>query len=79
MVRTKLSKVAAIIYKTSYLIHHDGMYILYGSLFPPNINYCREILGNTYVTNIRCNYGTAEKSISSSLLHKTFGIFQHPL
>ena len=53
MVRTKLSKVTAIIYKASCLINHDGMYMLYCYLFLSYINYCSEIWGNTYVTNSR--------------------------
>ena len=55
MVKTKtLSKVAEIIYKASCLINLDGMYILYCSLLLPYINYCSEMWGNAYVTNIKC-------------------------
>ena len=55
MVETKtLSKVAAIIYKVSCLINLDGMYILYCSLLLPHINYCSEMWGKAYVTNIKC-------------------------
>ena len=38
-----------ILYKCSQLVH---MYILYCSIFLPYINYCSEIWGNTYPTNI---------------------------
>ena len=51
-VRSKLSKVAAIIYRASCLINQDGIYMLYCSLFLPYINYCSEIWGNTYCTKI---------------------------
>ena len=53
-VRSKLSKVAAIIYRASCLINQDGIYLLYCSLFLPYINYCSEIWGNTYCTNVVC-------------------------
>ena len=53
-VRSKLSKVAAIIYRASCLINQDGIYMLYCSLFLPYINYCSEIWGNTYATNVEC-------------------------
>ena len=53
-VRSKLSKVAAIIYRASCLINKDGIYMLYCSLFLPYINYCSEIWGNTYATNVEC-------------------------
>ena len=53
-VRSKLSKVAAIIYRASCLINQDGIYMLYCSLFLPYINYCSEIWGNTYCTNVEC-------------------------
>ena len=50
---TQLSKVAAIIYKASFVINFDGMYIMYCFLFLSYTSYCSEIWGNTYVTNIR--------------------------
>ena len=53
-VRSKLSKVAAIIYRASCIINQDGIYMLYCSLFLPYINYCSEIWGNTYATNVEC-------------------------
>ena len=53
-VRSKLSRVAAIIYRASCLINQDGIYMLYCSLFLPYINYCSEIWGNTYCTNVEC-------------------------
>ena len=51
---SKLSKVASIIYRGSCLINQDGIYMLYCSLFWPYINYCSEIWGNTYATNVEC-------------------------
>ena len=45
-VRSKLSKVAAIIYRASCLINQGAIYMLYCSLFLPYINYCSEIWGN---------------------------------
>ena len=40
---TQLSKVAAIIYKASFVINFDGMYIMYCFLFLPYTSYCSEI------------------------------------
>ena len=53
-VRSKLSKICAIMYRASFLINKCGMHILYFSLFMPDIMYCAEVWGNTYVTNIQC-------------------------
>ena len=51
-VKSKLSKSTAILYKCSQLVDLQSMYILYCSMFLPYINYCSEIWGNTYPTNI---------------------------
>ena len=53
-VRSKLSKVAEIIYRANCIINQDGIYMLYCSLFLPYINYCSEIWGNAYATNVEC-------------------------
>ena len=54
MVKSKLSKVASVIYKVSHCIDHSSMRIPYCSLFLPHLMYYCEIWGNTYVTNIQC-------------------------
>ena len=54
MVKSKLSKVASVIYKVSHCIDHSSMRILYCSLFLPHLMYFCEIWGNTYVTNTQC-------------------------
>ncbi|KAK2192589.1 hypothetical protein NP493_26g03050 [Ridgeia piscesae] len=54
MVKSKLSKVASVIYEVSHCIDHSSTPILYCSLFLPHLMYCCEIWGNTYVTNIQC-------------------------
>ena len=51
-IKCKLSKTTAILYKCSQLIDPQSMRILYCSVFLPYINYCSEIWGNTYLTNI---------------------------
>ena len=53
MVKSKLSKVASVIYKVSHCVDHSSMRPLYFSLFLPHLMYCSEIWGNTYVTNIQ--------------------------
>ena len=54
MVKSKLSKVASVIYKVSHCIDCSSMRTLYCSLFLPHLMYCCEIWGNTHVTNIQC-------------------------
>ncbi|KAK2182921.1 hypothetical protein NP493_332g01024 [Ridgeia piscesae] len=57
MVKSKLSKVASVIYKVSHCNDHSSMHTwgtLYCSLFLPHLMYCCEIWGNMYVTNIQC-------------------------
>ena len=51
-IKCKLAKSTAILYKCSQLIDYQSMRILYCSVFLPYINYCSEIWGNTYPTNI---------------------------
>ncbi len=70
-VRSKLSKVAAIIYRASCLINKDGIYMLYCSLFLPYLYYYRRracvcvCLQNW--TNF-CPYGLNSTPISTYIL-----------
>ena len=43
MVKSKLSKVASVIYKVSHCIDRSSMRTLYCSLFLPHLMYCCEI------------------------------------
>ena len=52
MIRTKISKTTAIIYKASHVLTERALYILYCSLALPYMTYCAEIWGNTYRTNV---------------------------
>ena len=54
MIKSKLSKSCAIVYRASFVIDKCGMLILYHSLFLPYITYCIEAWGNTYATNLNC-------------------------
>ena len=54
MIKSKLSKSCAIMYRASFVIYKCGMLILYHSLFLPYIMYCIEVWGNTYGTNLNC-------------------------
>ena len=60
LVKSKLSKTLCIMYKASKLIHYEGMFTLYCSLFLPYLTYCCEIWGNTYTTNVNCLCDTKE-------------------
>ena len=53
LVKSKLSKSCAIMYRPSFLIDRRGLHILYYSLFLPYIMYCAEVWGNTYATNVQ--------------------------
>ena len=52
-ISTKLSKTIAIVFKSKMVLDKNSLRTLYCSLFLPYINYCSEIWGNTYKTNLR--------------------------
>ena len=52
-ISTKLSKTIAIMFKSKMVLDKNSLRTLYCSLFLPYINYCSEIWGNTYKTNLR--------------------------
>ena len=62
-VKSKLSSVLSIMYKSSKLIDTTGMYTLYCSLFHPYLSYCNEIWGNTYTSNVKCLFTLQNKAI----------------
>ena len=62
-VKSKLSSVLSIMYKSSKLINTSGMYTLYCSLFHPYLSYCNEIWGNTYPSNVKCLFSLQKKAI----------------
>ena len=62
-VKSKLSSVLSIIYKSSKLINTAGMYTLYCSLFHPYLSYCNEIWGNAYPSNVKCLFTLQNKTI----------------
>ena len=51
LVRSKLAKTVAILYRVRYLLNRSALFILYCSLFLPYLTYCAEIWGNTYKSN----------------------------
>lgn len=50
-IKTKISKLIAILYKTNYLLNQRSLYTLYCSFIMPYITYCLEVWGKTYKTN----------------------------
>ena len=54
LVKSKLSRSCAIMYRASFVIDRRGMHVLYYSLFLPYIMYCAEIWGNSYSTSSKC-------------------------
>ena len=52
MIKSKLSKTIAFIYRAKYLLDKYSLFILYCSLFPLYISYCCEVWGNTYINGV---------------------------
>ena len=52
LICSKLSKSIGVIYKASRLLNTPALYTLYCTLFLPFLNYCAEVWGNTYKSNI---------------------------
>ena len=63
LLKSKLSKCCAVMYKTSFLIDRRGMRIIYYSLCSPYIMYCAEIWGNTYAANLICLFLLQKKIV----------------
>ena len=51
-VKSKLAKTMSIIYKTTFFLKASALITLYSLLFFSYIDYCSEIWGNTYRTNL---------------------------
>ena len=51
--RAKLARSVAILGKTRLILNQNTLYILYCSLVLPYLNYCLEIWGNTYKSNLQ--------------------------
>ena len=52
LVKRKMSKTTAIIYRSREILNQNSLYLLYCSLIIPYMTYCVEIWGNTYRTNL---------------------------
>ena len=52
-VKNKIAKSLAIMYKVKYLLDETALLTIYTSLILPYLNYCVEIWGNTYSTNLK--------------------------
>ena len=52
MIKSKLAKSNAIIYRASKYLDTFSLKMLYCSLFMPHLSYCSEIWGKTYITYI---------------------------
>ena len=78
-VSKKLSKSIAVIRKASFVLNSDALYTLYCALFLPYLNYCVEVWGNTYHSNIVPIYLKQKKVIriicKSNYLEHTSPLF----
>ena len=52
LIKSKLSKTVSIVGRCNNILDKEALYILYCTLFLPYINYCSEVWGNTYVSNL---------------------------
>ena len=53
-VQRKVSKSVSILYRVKYLLDTNALLMIYNSLILPYLNYCVEVWGNTYPTNLNC-------------------------
>ena len=53
MVKSKLNKTISILARSKRCLNKSSLHTLYCSMFLPYINYCSEVWGNTYITNIK--------------------------
>lgn len=63
MIKSKLTKTIAIIYRAKYLLDKKSLFILYCSLFLPYLSYCCEVWGNAYTTYINGVYILQKKVV----------------
>ena len=63
MLRSKISKSIAIIYKAKHVLDKIACLTFYYSLMLPYLSCCCEVRGNTYKTNIKCVYLLQKKAI----------------
>ena len=56
LVRSKLSKIIAKIYRASMIFEANALFTLYCALFLPYLSYCCEVWGNTCKSNIEPIY-----------------------
>lgn len=63
VLQTKLAKIVAVMNKMKMFLNQKSLYLLYNSLFLPYLNYCVEIWGNTYKSNINKIYLLQKKAI----------------
>ena len=52
-IQNKIAKSISIMYKVKYLLTKSALYTLYCALILPYLNYCCEIWGNNYFSNIK--------------------------
>lgn len=62
-VKSKMSKVIAILYKAQVFISQHSLVVLYHSLLIPYMTYCIEVWGNTYKTNTNPIFLLQKKAI----------------
>ena len=63
LVLTKLSKSMFMLNRAKHILNYDAMLTLYNSIVLPHLNYCCELWGNTYKTNLQNIVITQKKII----------------
>ena len=62
-ISSKLSKSTAVIHKTSHVLDTKTLTLLYNAIIFPYLNYCMEVWGNTYETNLYSLFIKQKKAI----------------
>ena len=62
-ISSKLSKSTAVIHKTSHVLDTKTLTLLYNAIIFPYLNYCVEVWGNTYETNLYSLFIKQKKAI----------------
>lgn len=61
--KTKMSKINALLYKIKTSVNQNALHILYNSLILPYLTNCVEIWGNNYKSNIQPIFMLQKKAI----------------
>ena len=70
-ISSKLSKSTAVIHKRSHVLETKTVTLLYNAIISPYLNYCVEVWGNTYETNL-CSSSIKQKKAICIVCHAKY-------